>query len=313
MENIQIEDYYKEFLNDYFVCDIDNISFPDMIYHYTSAKALFSILEKKSIWFTDYNFLNDMTEFVYSDDILKQFSVYINESNLLPLVEQNIVNRKKVKLNNIDRFYMFSTSLKSDSLPMWNYYIKNNKYEGYCIGLSIKELIKNLKDLGFEFQIFIGTINYDINKQKKKILDLFSKINTKINKDQNFKMYFDEIINIARLFFKHPCFENEEEYRILIKLKSNLTNNYEDYYINNNGVFVPYLNVKLKNLEYIIKEIRLAPLLEKEISLEGLKRFLLKNGYTVDINNMAINNKLISVSSKINGIKIETSSCPVRY
>jgi hypothetical protein len=44
----------------------------------------------------------------------------------------------------LSRYFVFSTSMRRDSLNMWKYYAKNNTYNGYCIGIekgSLKILV----------------------------------------------------------------------------------------------------------------------------------------------------------------------------
>ena len=44
---------------------------PEKLFHYTSTTALVNILKSSSIWLSDYNFLNDPKEFLFSREALK--------------------------------------------------------------------------------------------------------------------------------------------------------------------------------------------------------------------------------------------------
>ena len=45
------------------------------------------------------------------------------------------------------RYYVFCTSTKVDSLNMWNYYLKNGKYQGYNIGISLEKMLHYIESL----------------------------------------------------------------------------------------------------------------------------------------------------------------------
>ena len=48
------------------------------------------------------------------------------------------------------RYYVFCTSIKGDSLNMWNYYLKNGKYQGYNIGISLEKILDYIEILKLE-------------------------------------------------------------------------------------------------------------------------------------------------------------------
>ena len=99
------------------------------------------------------------------------------------------------------------------------------------------------------------------------------------------------------IFSKGSCFEHEKEFRVVLKLSSNIATNKEDFCIKN-GILVPYIDIDIEAKEFkkMIKSITISPLLEKEIAKKGLEKFLVKNGY-----------EIYSEKSGM-GIKIETSN-----
>ncbi len=42
------------------------------------------------------------------------------------------------------RHFIFCASTDKDSLNMWNYYVKGENYQGYNIGLSVNDIVKDL-------------------------------------------------------------------------------------------------------------------------------------------------------------------------
>jgi hypothetical protein len=45
---------------------------PQHLYHYTKAEGLYGILRTRTIWATQFDFLNDRSEFSYAFEILKE-------------------------------------------------------------------------------------------------------------------------------------------------------------------------------------------------------------------------------------------------
>ena len=52
-------------------CDEERkcFSIPDIIYHYTSPDGMINIIDKKEIWFSRFDSLNDISEGKYINDI----------------------------------------------------------------------------------------------------------------------------------------------------------------------------------------------------------------------------------------------------
>src|SRR4051812_31880063 len=45
---------------------------PPKLFHYTSADGLRGIIERDVIWATNYRYVNDLTEFLYANAILRE-------------------------------------------------------------------------------------------------------------------------------------------------------------------------------------------------------------------------------------------------
>ncbi|HEX3877499.1 MAG TPA: hypothetical protein VHW24_10970, partial [Bryobacteraceae bacterium] len=44
---------------------------PRRVYHYTTVEGLFSILKTRTLWATDVSYVNDTSEYVYADKVLR--------------------------------------------------------------------------------------------------------------------------------------------------------------------------------------------------------------------------------------------------
>ena len=123
------------------------------IYHYTSPDALLSIYNNHSIRFTDCQFLNDKFEYLYIqtplakalEEVLdelycKEFgtmlqryfdNTYEKEEVILKSTETKVPYIRKIYSHERlkKRYYLFCTSEFQDSLSLWNYYLKDEKFK----------------------------------------------------------------------------------------------------------------------------------------------------------------------------------------
>lgn len=85
------------------------------------------------------------------------------------------------------RYYVFCTSLDNDLLNMWNYYVKGGNYQGYNIGISVKDIINSFSNITDEkVNIYFGPIIYTdrekIELLKRIILDIDQKLSRALEK-----------------------------------------------------------------------------------------------------------------------------------
>lgn len=191
------------------------------VYHYTSPQGIYSILANKSLWFTDCQYLNDKSE------------------NKL--------------LEDGKRKYILCASSNADTVAMWNYYVKNNAYQGYNLGINVEGLTASIKNDIKNPEIILehGIVNYCPNPSK------------------------------ANLFSKHSAFSSEQEYRFVLSVPercrfTGMNNLSLKYRIGDSGIITPYIewNFRIENKKRLFTEITLAPMIEEELAQESFKRFL---------------------------------------
>lgn len=254
------------------------------ICHYCTIDTLNAILESSCLRFTDVRFLNDSTEFVDIIPLIQQVLISGNYSvdfrNLilnsdefrkLEDYKQSYVgfSRRNHDYRKIDyHTYTCSFSTNSDSLSMWNYYGTTvagvnvvfdfawNMFNG-----SEKTEVTIGEKLSNDIMLFRGLIVYSIEDKKKCIAELldrlaqiFEEAKSDLDKYKNSILYaFKEAINNMRCFFKNKSFENENEYRVVLKIPEDLLQtemNIEG--IKRKGVFkkgnilIPYVDYEFK-------------------------------------------------------------------
>lgn len=285
------------------------------VFHYTSPEGLYSILSNCSFRFTDCQFFNDRSEYVYIKEPLKcainDILGSLKNNNLIESVDKWLNEEYQVlekKVNVAQRYYVFCASMDDDSLNMWNYYVKSGKYQGYNIGISIEKLIDYAKNINLPYaEMWHGAIIYDQDMQNRIIVNMIKKIDNRlwnIKKEVSYTDYWYchlqeaqteimESIELYRLFFKAKAFENEREYRFVFRLPVGMENS--EYFIPGfqvkNGVLSPYFDfVFAKN---ILDSIIISPMIEEQIARRGIELYINRDDYK--------------------NIDIRTSSIPIRY
>lgn len=131
------------------------------IYHYTSVDGLKNILFNRSLYFTNVKYLNDKDEILAG---LESFGKIFN-------MPKNEIKKYKLEiLNSADQIFVCCFSLDKDSLPMWNYYTKENSHQGYNIEFNqiklIESILRNNPILdGCDF--CFGLVDYSANNYSK--------------------------------------------------------------------------------------------------------------------------------------------------
>lgn len=315
--------------NDTMVADSDGIK-----YHYTSPDAFLSILKYGKIRFTDIKYMNDKAETVYFLKSLLDYMEKHSEHQIIQevinlLIDKNSFDSIKdlsiseIKYNNIPyypyspkRTFLFCLSDESDSLNMWNYYVKNGQYQGYNIGFKIHNFLNTFDtpdDKHIDaLSVYYGNVIYDKNKQTLEIEHLINEIESFVSSSETNTTYYlaalmlRTYIDSAGLFFKNINFKSEEEYRIILEIDDkkvphnksesekyfgeNNKNLREDF-CTKNGLVVPFIEVSIPKDS--ISRITISPITEYAIAKESIHEVLKINGY--------------------DSVKVYKSQIPIRY
>ncbi|MGI6671034.1 MAG: DUF2971 domain-containing protein [Christensenellales bacterium] len=220
------------------------------VYHYTSPDGLLGILDEEGIklWFSKYDCLNDASE---GQDITEYYrsackSLYENHEISDKLYQQikglepddttlfgfpiPDGNDKKGPFAILEKVkydtYICCFSANNNLLPMWNYYVKGNAYQGYNIGLKTEmfENTRRNRNIGFYerngfLYLNIGKVIYDsdekLNVLRQRIL-LFSDRFRQTSDPKNLKNNIISMLNTLRIIFKNQAFKHEEEIRAIL-------------------------------------------------------------------------------------------------
>ena len=140
---------------------------PPKLFHYTTADGLQGIIEKDVIWATNYRYVNDLTEFLYANEILKAelLARLPSASPLVHAVLDAILNTRDLLVGAADIFIACFCE-EGDLLSQWRAY--GGRGGGYAIGYQDIAIRTSL--IGSDYRLY--KVTYDEPKQREIIRSL---------------------------------------------------------------------------------------------------------------------------------------------
>ena len=293
----------------------DNVDTSNIVYHYTSQEGLLSILRNKTLWFTDAQFLSDKGELsiVLDSSLEAKEKVYEETENetkrgLLKEIESYIEylkqggniyeNYYKTYPNDgisgieKERYYILCASKDPDASGLWNYYVKNDNYCGYNIGINL-DAIKDVWKQKVSIQY--GDVIYDKTEQVNIFYDFISDYIKSCDPKNDGEIEMAKLgligklglkIDEHKMFFKATAFRDEKEYRFVIEDKTIIEKNQRiederilddstkrEFRLGKSGVPTPYIEWNWGELApNLIKQISLSPMMEYDLAKESLEQ-----------------------------------------
>jgi|SRR5690554_405125 len=215
------------------------------LYHYTSATALLGIIDGKSIWASNINYLNDEKEYLYTVELLRPHLEKLkSDASNRALIEQLIRWIEKAEGGPT---YVTSLSSQPNILSQWRAYCRNG---GFSIGFTRDGLQEIVDRCGLTLTQCV----YDREKQAEKIVSFVDGLAGAISSEGQainsregaHKFYANNVYKQLILLaneIKHPAFHEEEEWR-LVKLFVP-ANDPNLKYRPGNAMLVPYFEIDL--------------------------------------------------------------------
>ncbi|MDF4902387.1 DUF2971 domain-containing protein [Vibrio parahaemolyticus] len=228
------------------------------LFHYTDANGLIGILENKSLWVNDVNFMNDTHELVHGLILFRdEFATY--EQNEIISLTTWFLN---VLINNpyqIGSFLITSFCTSGNILDMWRGY--GSSGQKYSIEFDESILLQSMQeqypdaDIGFYDCIYGEESNTRLVKEVTSgWLSDTEALSIEAGKATlNIKKVIQLIVKPA-LMMKNYGFANEQERRLLVLMNNDFTQ-----YRHRAGAFgiTPYVNLEF-TLESV-KSLKVGP------------------------------------------------------
>ena len=247
----EIDAIHQKHLN-----NIQSDSVNGRAFHYTSPVGFHGIIANKSMWFSDCDFLNDISESNYFRELYK----CINTRCVSSVKAENFAFRfmlimsfhsrdqgedRKFISQEKERRYVCSLSMDGDSLLLWNNYTKTNNMTGYNIEVNVDAFTRSIVTLNNQKKL-TGRVVYDKKYQVKFLSDLFNDYLMMYlecqNQNQRNYLYeaMEDNLLVYSAFMKSDVFRYEKEYRVAILERGSTSN--ETLFREKNGAFLPYIN-----------------------------------------------------------------------
>ena len=266
------------------------------IYHYTDPNGLIGIVSEGQLWATDIRYLNDSSEIRHTEEVHKRFlnEVYAGQpegSTRRQLASAALGGRSSLQ-DFIDT-YVVCFSAVDELLSQWNTY--GARGSGFSIGFDRKKITeailpptpkpaKTWDEVEIPPQVRLVKVTYSEEQQRKEFQRVFDAYHdgalTTASSQEEIKKCARAIVDIAAnsaSYFKHHCFEAEQEWRIVITTLPGRSN---VQFRSSARTVIPYVKIPLEKKGLLpITSVRIGPTLNQELSERSVKSLLLKNKY----------------------------------
>lgn len=210
---------------------IKGIPVPERLYHYTTQRGLLGILSSRKMFATGIRYLNDSTEFIYTENLWKQAldARLVNPQNFERSAYQGKIWDELLKLResftssfSSSQLYVCCFSEDGDSLSQWRGYARSG---GYNLGFNTHKLWEAAR-----LQMcIIAPCVYDENEQQdlieKHLVRVLATLGYRdddgvVTPIEDFKGgnigtgIAVDYMSLATLI-KHPSFRDEREWRVV--------------------------------------------------------------------------------------------------
>jgi hypothetical protein len=206
---------------------------PEILYHYTDDAGLHGILESGTLWLSDIFGLNDPSEL--SHGVAPAITAIRERAEAGP-GESQIFARKfesfyRTALQEVGTFLVTCFSAAADDLGQWRAYAANGC--GYALGFDAKKLVNLFMKQRSEVSPTVACSTYPLDYDDSKLVKIQNQLvelafplislprGRELSADainaymRDLGSVLSVAVIIAALFFKHPAYAGEAEFRLL--------------------------------------------------------------------------------------------------
>lgn len=297
--------YYSSFddLRAQYLFELKQDPIEQILYHYTSPGGFDGIIlndnKTPTFWFSRYDCLNDITEGNNITEIYRSVidellsyedwdAVFLNHiRNVKPadqaffLAELSEEEKQKTGVESIVEVsetdtYLLCFSKEPDDLSMWRYYVKDDEYNGFNIGIDsvlLSSFFSSKPSLqGFKFRL-IDVIYDDVIKRNyiKQFIEsvyaafLIEETNSASDSIEKAQTIISEFLSTVRFYFKNDHFKNEKEVRAVITIPKDVIWGAKEQFIpeikyrRTKAYTIPYFEMPIED-NTIVASVTIGPL-----------------------------------------------------
>jgi hypothetical protein len=241
------------------------------LYHYTTIAGFAGMRSSKSLWFSHIKFQNDFQEFLYAVEIIKNvFSTVADERIKFPNHLHIVPDKLPV--------FTFSLSEEKDLLSQWRGYCPNGGFSVRIADGLLNHVIKT------DPHLELGQCIYKKDKQEEMVYDtIIGPIietlkqreydrNKTYLKRPDYDFFLPSQILKVIPFIKHPAYEQESEWRIVMNLEDQNLKRFDENldFRAGESSLIPFIKVPLG--EYLqFQEIIVGPNPHQSAVIEACK------------------------------------------
>ena len=280
------------------VADNSDVTDVPVIYHYTDPRGLIGILSDGQLWATDIGYLNDSSELRHAEEVQRQLLGEIilespDGSLQRKLATKALEGRHPFKG---EETYVVCFCAEDDLLTQWKTY--GSWGSGFSIGFDRKKLESSLAALGppppslwtdifvmgTGAEVSLARVRYSEEEQRRDLKRAFDRYGDLLSAGSSASEIAEcaaAIADNAALSasrFKHPAFESEREWRIVIS--SSLGSRLELFFRSSSRTVIPYIKTKRQpDGKLPVVSITIGPTLDQRLSERSVFALLMARGY----------------------------------
>lgn len=256
------------------------------LYHYTTLYGFQGIVESRSIWATNVFYLNDASEVSHAISILENeiAEKLKNDTTGTQEILKQISNWLKYGALDRNQVFVCSFTENGNLLSQWRGYSQLG--QGISIGVNHEDLVAACEEQGFTIVKCI----YDTQHKKNVMREFLERIlkdaieigpNTNTKQRHPSQSYYDVIGMYEPAFMeiasalKHPSFAEENEWRIISPLISDLNDDRILYRVTA-STMVPYVhfNLTIEDGFLIFDNLIIGPTPHMNLSMKSVPNYL---------------------------------------
>ena len=193
------------------------------LFHYTSIEGLKGIVNGKTLWATNIEFLNDIAEFKHGEEIMRKMAAHRRYGAKGDRRDFFDALNKSPSIFQAEDVFVISLSEAGDLLSQWRGYTPSNS--GFSIGFDSQNLAKTSWDL--DLMELVRCV-YEVDEQKEFAKAYFDKCleawlesrelerqEAKVSRNMIPILFFNVYSTFVAASMKHHTLKEEKEWRLL--------------------------------------------------------------------------------------------------